>query len=125
MIMFPYDGYLQLAKDLTKKSDEAYLRSSVSRAYYACFHLVKDYAEKQGEYFKGSSLVHDEVIAFLNNNTDPVLQSIGPTQSRLRSDRTTCDYKKVRNLSSITPTAISNAERIFSVIKSKKAVIGR
>ena len=119
--MFPYDGYLQLAKDLARKSDEAHLRSSVSRAYYACFHLVKEYAEKRGETFTESGLVHDQVRAFLNNSSDLNLQSIGKKQSLLKKDRMICDYNnKLRDVSKLAVTAIMNAEQIFSVIKSQK-----
>ena len=119
--MFPYDGYLQLAKDLSKKSDGACLRSAVSRAYYACFHLVKDYAEKHNESFAENSLVHDQVRAFLNNNADLNLQSIGKKQSLLKKARMACDYDKgIRDISKLATVAMLDAEQIFSVIKSQK-----
>ena len=42
---FNWYGYLQLAEELGKRSDEASLRSALSRAYYYVYHLALERAE--------------------------------------------------------------------------------
>ena len=41
---FSWSEYLRLAQDLGKRSDEASLRSAISRAYYYVYHLGLDRA---------------------------------------------------------------------------------
>ena len=44
--MFDPKNFLKLAKDLIKEdTDEAKLRSSISRAYYGTFHLFRNWLE--------------------------------------------------------------------------------
>ncbi|MEK7092828.1 MAG: hypothetical protein AAB907_04345 [Patescibacteria group bacterium] len=117
--MFPYDGYLALAKKLASDKDEARLRSAVSRAYYACFHLVKGYAEKLTRTtFAPDARVHKEIIDFLNQNIDADLRALGSVQTRLRYRRADCDYQKtIANISGCAQASIKDAESIFSKIK--------
>ncbi len=118
--MFPYNEYLQLAKQWATENDEAHMRCAVSRAYYACFHFAKEFAEKKGEIFKGTGFDHDIVIAFLGNNPDGDISVLSSTQIRLKKDRIKSDYyKSIQNIKSITEKAILNAENIFSVLKNK------
>ena len=118
--MFPYDGYLALAKKLASDNDEACLRSAVSRAYYACFHLVKDYAEKlTGTTFALDGIAHKQVTDFLNQSTDANLQALGSVQARLRIRRAACDYDKtIANISGCAQVSIKDAESIFSKVKA-------
>mgnify|MGYP001580001985 CR=1 FL=1 len=116
--MFPYNEYLQLAKQWATASDEASLRCSVSRAYYACFHLIKVFAEKDGKIFKTDGVAHKEVVDFLKNNLDPNIKMLGVRQDRLRNRRTACDYEKtIKNISGCTKACIMDADSIFNEIK--------
>ena len=123
--MFPYDGYLTLAKKLASDRDEACLRSAVSRAYYACFHLVKDYAEKlTGTIFAPDASAHKEVTDFLNQNTNADLRALGSVQIRLRYRRADCDYQKtIANISGCAQASIKDAESIFSKIKVYESAV--
>lgn len=117
--MFPYDGYLVLAKKLASDKDEACLRSAVSRAYYACFHLVKDYAENLTRTtFAPDARAHKEITDFLNQNTNADLRALGSVQTRLRYRRADRDYQKtIANISGCAQASIKDAESIFSKIK--------
>ena len=59
---FNWSGYLQLAEELGKRSDEASLRSALSRAYYYVYHLALERAEANdfkpipGEWKPGAGL---------------------------------------------------------------------
>ena len=118
--MFPCREYLQLAEEWSRKPDEAHQRCAVSRAYYACFHRVKEFAEQKGESFGASGLAHDEVSAFLNNNPDRELQLLGTMQARLKRNRRVCDYEAmVRNVSGIAAKSLLDAGRIFEVVDGR------
>ncbi len=116
--MFPCNEYLKLAKEWANASDEAYLRCAISRAYYACFNLIKEYGEQNNVRFSKKGIAHNEVIKFLKNNTDPKIKSLYRIQERLRKNRAECDYdKKVVGINIKARKAIIESNKIFSVIK--------
>ena len=114
--MFPCDGYLQLAKELASKKDDASLRSAVSRAYYASFHRIKLFAENNGAQFPGSKTfkIHGEVVQFLTGHSDLNMHHFGAELDRMRKDRNSCDYDDgVKNIRKTTENALISAEEIF------------
>jgi len=114
--MFPCDGYLQLAKELALKKDEASLRSAASRAYYASFHKIKLFAENNGTKFPGSKTfkIHGEVVQFLTGHRDPNMYHFGAELDRMRKDRNSCDYDdSVKNIKKTIENALISAEEIF------------
>ncbi len=116
--MFPCNEYLKLAKEWANTSDEAHLRCAVSRAYYACFNLIKEYGEQNNVIFSKTGNAHNEVIEFLKNNTDPKIRLLYKHQKRLKKNRAECDYEKmVIGIERKVGFAIKKAEKIFSVIK--------
>lgn len=60
---FGWEDYLSLANDLSKEqNNEAALRSSVSRAYYAAFNLAKDFLSQKGIVIsENKASIHNEV----------------------------------------------------------------
>lgn len=117
--MFPYTGYLELAKKLAATNDEASMRSAVSRAYYAAFHKVKLFAKNDevGVKFSGGVDIHKEVVDFLKKHGNPSIQSLSPKLGRLRKDRNTCDYgSSIKNVKSIAEKSIILAETVFDNI---------
>lgn len=44
---FEWRQFLDLAKELAKRDDEASARSAISRAYYAAFHWARDYVVRE------------------------------------------------------------------------------
>lgn len=63
--MDPADFY-RVACDLPKQStDESYLRTSVGRGYYACFHLAKVAAEKKWSWVEPGDGRHRALVRLL------------------------------------------------------------
>ncbi len=118
--MFPYDGYLRLAKKLSTFVDnEACLRSAVSRAYYASLYKSIRFAEGKGATFlcKGKSEIHREVVDYFKYNGDIFFDLVSAELGRLRKDRNNCDYDdNVKNIKKTAENAIIDAEAIFNKI---------
>lgn len=94
---FNWSQYLTLAKTLSKAvSDEASLRSAVSRSYYAAFKLASERAERNGyrEKFDETGGSHQLVWDLYGRNaksTDCVrLALLGP---RMKRRRVKADYR--------------------------------
>lgn len=108
--MFDWNSFTKLSKSLEKyskrsKVKEAFLRSAVSRGYYAIYHATKDYSEKKlaynyrilsnrykrlGVHVYGS---HQVLIHFLKTQSDPTLKVLGTELETCRDCRTECDYE--------------------------------
>lgn len=117
--MFPCDGYLQLAKNLSVINDEASLRSAVSRAYYASYHKAKIFAQNSGIKFSSGkrSEIHQEVINFLRSHKNEDIALLSLELDRLRNNRNKCDYAdKVKGVAREALNAIVGAEKIFNNI---------
>ena len=114
--MFPYDGYLQLAKKLAVVNDEACMRSAVSRAYYASLHKSIKFAEDNGAKFlcKGKPEIHREVVDYFKYRDSIVFNLVGVKLGRLRRSRNNCDYDDdVKNIKKTAANAIIDTEDIF------------
>jgi uncharacterized protein (UPF0332 family) len=117
--MFNWDDYLKLAKDLIipdiqRKSDEACLRTAVSRAYYSAYHKALKYATKKG-YSRPKINSHKALIDFLANDNDKEIKAISAKLSIIKKDRVRCDYDDNINIYKINPSkVIKIAEEIIS-----------
>ena len=117
--MFPYDGYLKLARKMADVDDESCMRSAVSRAYYASLHKSIKFAEDSGKTFscKGKPELHREVIDYFNYGDNIIYQLMSAKLYRLRISRNKCDYDdNIGNIKKITENAIKEAEEIFNNI---------
>jgi uncharacterized protein (UPF0332 family) len=113
-----------ITKDQKYRS-ESYLRSSVSRAYYAAFCIARNYLrdelddprlKKQNNDVNEHKYVADE----LNNSRDKILSKAGKDLSRLRIYRNQSDYDDiVRNIASTAEMSIRLADNIIQSINSK------
>ncbi len=94
---FEWEDYLILAEDLSNdENDEAALRCAVSRAYYAAFHIAKNFlngiddpALKVSE--NKPSIHHEVWNAFLGRGRH--WQAMFNTGNRLKKRRTNADYE--------------------------------
>jgi len=115
--MFNWDDYLKLAKDLIlpeiqRKSDEACLRTAVSRAYYCVYHKAQKYAIKKG-YSPPKTDTHNALIKFLSKDSDKEIQAISAKLGIIKKDRVHCDYYD--NIYKINPSkVIKIADEIIS-----------
>ena len=117
---FNWAKYLELAIFLQDPQNnlhqEAAYRSAVSRAYYAAYHYVLDYATKKLNFNPVNT--RDDQQALINYLKNHRHCSIGMTLSDLKLWRNQCDYDNcVENLNQITTKAITNSQKVFNTLK--------
>jgi len=127
------ETYLSLAQDLlvhvqhvstepsTPDLDEARLRTSISRAYYAAFWCCRAYWRRtQPEHpLPTDGQVHFEVRSRFERYGDPNLQSIAEHLKRLRDARRQADYEElVTNLPQVALSAVRWANRVLNDVGS-------
>lgn len=90
---FNWSDYLVLAKELAGESDEARLRSAISRAYYAVFCKARNYLrDVENKPIPSTSIAHGIVIEALKAHPNKDLRQVGVDLDRLRTDRKKADY---------------------------------
>jgi hypothetical protein len=117
---FDWSHYLDLAIELYEQAEssghcDANWRSSISRAYYATYHLscqlLKD---KWGILLPASVSAHGQIVDELCKKRQ---YSIAWKLARLRVDRNIADYKDTfADLETIVKKDIKRAKRIASVL---------
>ena len=115
--------FLDVAVTLSESKKPADLRTAVSRAYYASFLTVRDYAQNvKGEPFCRDSNIHHEVEKYLDNSPDIELNELAQALGDLRDSRHAADYEmdnpipeKPKNVGDIC----IRAEKIVNTISEK------
>ena len=115
---FQWSTYVELASRLLqdRRSDleEAYLRASISRAYYGVFGAIWDKRGQRIAARYGSK--HQRLIMHLLNSPHPVDQKVGAALERLRKARNLADYE---GLAVITSRRARKALNLASSIQKK------
>jgi uncharacterized protein (UPF0332 family) len=92
---FNWLDYLELAQALAKRTEESYLRMSVSRAYYHIYHLALSRAKANGyEPLRGEPR-HSQLWRIYNKNANPECVRLGQIALRLQKNRERADYENV------------------------------
>ena len=118
---FDWREYLDLARELagrgtTRSTEEAKLRSAISRAYYA------SYCKARNQYpappnFVGSE--HTFVWNQFQKSSDLTRKEIGREGHRLRIDRNLADYEDiVMALPWLAAQALVRSDKILNLLKS-------
>ena len=118
--MDPKD-FLRVANDLAKSDEAAELRSAVSRAYYAAFHVARKLLVDMGfEISKGPG-AHGDVCKYLGNAGNPTVEHAGSNIGDLKGWRNQADYeldlvehensRSVQNIVLITEQIIEDLEQ--------------
>jgi uncharacterized protein (UPF0332 family) len=89
---FDWSGYLTLAGELAERSDEASLRSALSRAYYYVYHLALLRAQTNGFTFTEGGM-HAQLWRTYSGSPDAACTKLGQIADRLREKRTRADYE--------------------------------
>jgi uncharacterized protein (UPF0332 family) len=90
---FHWIEFLNLADDLATRSDEASLRSALSRAYYYVFHLASKRVKGNGFVYKrddGGS--HVQVWRIFSSSDDLECVKLAQIAERLKENRRRADY---------------------------------
>lgn len=117
---FDWQEYLKLAQELAgqsvKSNEEARLRSSISRAYYAAFCNARNYLHYiEGHKIPSTSYAHRLVREQFKKSNDRLRRDIGIDMERLRQNRNKADYHNfVSGLQDMTCMSLSLAENIIS-----------
>ena len=109
---FHWDHYLDLATELagkpqkTPSTEEARLRSAVSRAYYAAFCRARNELRDQRGVVDAEKRTHKQIWKRFETGNEKDRQ-IATDGDRLRRDRNAADYDDViENLSSVANSAL-------------------
>jgi uncharacterized protein (UPF0332 family) len=110
--------FLALAQTWIKRTTEAEWRSAVSRAYYAAFHVARQFMEDLGFLVPRGDQAHAYLWLRLSNSGDVQLQIAGSDLSILRRDRNRSDYEvKVTVLHANALLQVQAAARIIKIIE--------
>ena len=92
--MFDFSRFLDVANVLSQVNDEAYIRSAISRYYYAIFCCIRRYLiEIKGEFeFEDGFKVHSRISKRLISSDDDTERCLGEALSDLREIRNRADY---------------------------------
>jgi uncharacterized protein (UPF0332 family) len=114
---FDWTQYLGLAQELAQRSDEAALRTAISRAYYAVFCLSRDRLEQEGVVFLPDTNIHSLVWEEYRQSNDSIRYYIGIDGKGLRNARNIADYEaEFVDLSARTRRALQKAESILNAL---------
>lgn len=85
--------FLDLANDWSVGSREGEWRSSISRAYYAVFHVARNLLAQVGFQVPAPSASHQYLYQRLNNCGEPAVQNAATLLNHLRRERNVTDYE--------------------------------
>jgi uncharacterized protein (UPF0332 family) len=92
---FDWKTYLDVSEALIKNRttgfEEAYLRSAISRAYYAVFGIARSYLKSEGTTISAID-THKFLRNEFKNSPDNIKKKIGNNLERLWRDRKEADY---------------------------------
>lgn len=98
------EAFLDVADELAS-GDAPRLRSAVSRAYYAVFHLAAQVTAELGGPARSSS--HDLVGSRFRSSSDPDVSALGERFTNLRAARNRADYQLSDGLDVDDPTSVA------------------
>lgn len=122
---FDWLEYLDLARELARpttgpSSQEARLRSAISRAYYAAFCKARNHLrDREERSIPRGGQVHRYVRNQFMKSPDRARKKVGENLNQLRIYRNKADYEDtVTGLSATTRRALRLAERVISRLGS-------
>ena len=114
--MNPRD-FQELAAKLAGGSSPSEFRTSISRAYYAAFHVAAELLTCTGFHVPNGPAAHGEVARLLTNSSDPELRIVGVDLSDLRQVRNMADYQLRKTLVESASAARSSIEKAAIMIR--------
>jgi uncharacterized protein (UPF0332 family) len=90
---FDWSNYLGLAVELGNSTDEASLRSVISRAYYCVYHLALARAMANEFNVRPGEATHAQLWRVFNTSPVPECQRLGTIAARLKEKRERADYE--------------------------------
>lgn len=117
--MFAWSRYLELAKELALRTDEASLRSAISRAYYAAYCTARNALRSRRELGVDVRESHAVVWNAFLSRPDPNQRKIGMEGKRLHMARRRADYEDViPNLAHLVQGTLLQADALLGEISA-------
>ena len=119
-MVFDWAKYLVLAEELAMRiTDEASLRSAISRAYYAAFCPARNRLLQEGEEIPKTGDAHTIVWTKYRESTQKHRRYIGITGDRLRRSRNKADYDdEFPSISAVVQDAVVKARHLLDSLGS-------
>lgn len=89
---FDWGSFLSLSAQLASATSEAEWRTAVSRAYYGCYHICRQFARER-TYCEPSRGRHSALMNWFKSFPDTQYQTVGMGLERLYYMRLDADYK--------------------------------
>ena len=89
---FNWSAYQSLATELAKQTEEAALRSAVSRAYYYAYHIARARLMDNGFALLPGQDSHKQVWEKFSSSADFGCRKLAEKAKRLKDKRQTADY---------------------------------
>lgn len=116
-MVFDWNQYLELARELEGRRDESALRSAASRAYYSVFCQARNWLEARG-WTRPPVDVHASVWREFRNSGDFKRKQIGIDGTRLKRMRVMADYfDTLLNPSSHARDAVIKATGVLALLR--------
>jgi uncharacterized protein (UPF0332 family) len=111
---FAWEAFLALAEDLqNSRSDEAAMRSAVSRAYYAAYHLSLAFLEQNSIAITSMANQHQAVWHEFQRGPDKNWKTVCRIGNNLKLRRVDADYlQKQKNWVQEARAAIAEAKNL-------------
>jgi uncharacterized protein (UPF0332 family) len=128
-VVFCWKHYLDLANELAKSTtDEAKLRASISRAYYAAFCNARNYMlNKDGNQFPSNESEHKYLARYYKGDLDEskpdtfgTREQIGKDLDSMRRDRKAVDYDdflKFSNKEKTKEDVLKRSKRVIEIVE--------
>jgi len=118
-MVFDWAKYLVLAEELAMRiTDEASLRSAISRAYYAAFCTARNRLLQEGEEIPKTGDAHTIVWTKYRESTQKHRRYIGITGDRLRRSRRKADYEdEFPDIRARFEDAVAKARRLLDSLR--------
>jgi uncharacterized protein (UPF0332 family) len=122
---------LELAEEGLKRDDEVFIRSSVSRAYYCCYHSLQNIASRCPQVDRTNLGDHAALVKKLTKVPKKgflgaaVVRDIGYKLGQMRKNRVIADYTLSADMSKDTlKWQLADAKTVAQKIKEHDELLG-
>jgi hypothetical protein len=117
-VPFDWSEYSRLADELGNRSDEASLRSAISRAYYYVYHLALARAEANSYRAMPGEATHAQLWRVFSQSPEPDCKRLAVIAFRLKEKRERADYENyfVRVVEEV-PALLADAQDFAVLLK--------
>jgi hypothetical protein len=95
MNAFDWNEFLKLAIELSKRTDEASLRTAISRAYYSAYNTAARRPAVVQYRFSDDGSSHDQLWALYERNADDNCKRLAMLGGRMKRKRVQADYRSL------------------------------